>query len=381
MKVLNVSSTIDPVLGGGEAERSFQMSLYLQKAGVNCHVLTVDSNLSADRREFLGRENMTILPCLVQRFLIPKPSYTAISRLVQEADIVHLMGHWTVLNALTYLAIRKHSKNYVVCPAGALPIFGRSRFIKYVYNLVVGNAIIKNATKCIAVTKSEIDSFLAYGASLNRIEVIPNGVSPNDFNNHNNEKFRKDHHLGDKPFILFMGRLNVIKGPDLLLNAFIEIADKYPEVNLVFAGPDSGLLCNLEKVVNKYKLKERVFFLGYLGGNEKSQAYHAAELLVIPSRQEAMSIVVLEAGICGTPVLMTDQCGFDEVEGEGAGWVVSANAGALKERILDIISSPQSLQRTGLNLKNYVLKKYSWEKIIEKYSTIYIKIIKNSSVI
>jgi glycosyltransferase involved in cell wall biosynthesis len=367
MKVLNVSSTINPVLGGGEAERSFQMSLYLQKAGINCHILTVDSKLSGDRREFLGNENMTILPCLVQRFLIPKPSYAVISRLVQDADIVHLMGHWTVLNALTYIAIRRHGKHYVVCPAGSLRIFGRSKFLKHIYNLVVGNAIIKNATKCIAVTKSEVDSFLAYGTSLDRIEVIPNGVSPNDFNYHNNEKFRQAHNLGDKPFILFMGRLNPIKGPDLLLNAFIEIADKYPEVNLVFAGPDSGLLLNLKKFVNDNELKGRVFFLGYLGGNEKSQAYHAAELLVIPSRHEAMSIVVLEAGICGCPVMFTDKCGLSEVLGAGAGIQTEVSKVSIEKALSRVLGDSNSLDLLASLLKNLVNENYLWSLQAQRF--------------
>lgn len=50
MKILNVSSTIDPVTGGGEAERSFQMSKFLAQSGADCRVLTVDTGLTAGRK-------------------------------------------------------------------------------------------------------------------------------------------------------------------------------------------------------------------------------------------------------------------------------------------------------------------------------------------
>jgi len=216
-----VSSTINAVTGGGEAERTYQMSLFLRKLGVDCHVLTLDTGLPVDRVDFLGPNKVTVIPCLFQRFLIPKPSFFLINSLVKNSDIVHLIGHWTILNALAYLSARLNKKKYVVCPAGALPIFGRSKFIKFIYNFIIGSSIVRNASTCIAVTDSEIQSFANYGVNLNKIKIIPNGIAPLDFTSKDNQGFRLKHGLGDTPFILFVGRLSFIKGPDLLLNAFI----------------------------------------------------------------------------------------------------------------------------------------------------------------
>ena len=58
-------------------------------------------------------------------------------------------------------------------------------------------------------------------------------------------------------------------------------------------------------------------FLGYIRGDDKVGAYTGAKLLAVPSRREAMSIVALEAGACGTPVILTTACGFDEVGNAG----------------------------------------------------------------
>ena len=376
MKILNVSNTIDPVSGGGEAERSFQMSKFLAQSGADCNVLTIDTGLSADRKSFLGEGRVFALPCLFRRFYVPRFSFSQINALVKETDLIHLMGHWTVLNALVYLFIRKHNKPYVVCPAGALPIFGRSKLFKKMYNFVVGNKIVRNASMCIAVTVDETASFVAYGVKQNKILVIPNGIAETDFLAANDASFREKFELGARSFILFVGRLNLIKGPDLLLKAFCEIKNKFPEIDLVFVGPDGGMLSELKNIVKSENLETRVHFLGYLGGDDKSHAYHAAKFLAIPSRQEAMSIVVLESGVCGTPVLLTDQCGFDQVADVDVGWVVPATIQGIKDGLNEVLSDQRSLELAALKIKQYVQENYSWEAIIQEYWRLYSNMLK-----
>ena len=371
MKILNVSSTFDPVTGGGEAERSFQMSKFLYQSGASCTLLTIDTGLSAERKTILGEGVVIALPCILRRFYIPKFSFKIINEIVAEADIVHLMGHWTLLNAIVYQAVRKQNKPYVVCPAGALPIFGRSKVFKKIYNFVVGEKIIQNASMCIAVTVDEIDSFVSYGVMRDRVRVIPNGISESDFIEDDSNSFRVKFGLGIRPFILFVGRLNLIKGPDLLLKAFCEIKNKFPEVDLVFAGPDGGMLAELKGIVKNESAEGRVHFVGYLGGVDKSRAYHAAEFLTIPSRHEAMSIVVLEAGVSGTPVLLTDQCGFNQISLVGGGWVVPATIEGLIDGLTEVLSSPGQIEVAASKIKKYVVGNFSWAIIVQEYWKLY----------
>lgn len=371
MKILNVSNTIDPVTGGGEAERSFQMSKFLAQSGADCRLLTVDTGLSAERKNFLGEGKVIALPCFIRRFYVPRFSFRQINSLVEEADVIHLMGHWTILSALVYLAIRKQNKPYVVCPAGALPIFGRSKLLKQIYNFVVGKKIIQNASMCIAVTPDETDSFISYGVNQNKVHVIPNGISETDFLAKDDENFREKFGLGARPFILFVGRLNLIKGPDLLLKAFNEIKDDFPGVDLAFVGPDGGMLAELKGFVKAMAIEHRVHFLGYVGGKEKSHAYHAAQLLAIPSRHEAMSIVVLEAGVSGTPVLLTDQCGFNQVADVGGGWVVLATVDGLRDGLIEVLSSPDRIKEAATKITSYVAGNYSWPVIVQEYWKLY----------
>ena len=371
MKVLNVCSNFDPVTGGGEAERTFQLTKFLGLAHVQCRILTLHIDLSEQRIKSFGEDVVLALPCLSRRFYIPKVSFRQIQRLVDESDIVHLIGHWTILNALVYWAIQKSQKPYVVCPAGALSIFGRSTWLKKIYNWVVGKKIVINATSCIAVTQEEKDFFISQGVIQDKVVVLPNGIVGSDFLSQDVLKFRKKHALGERPFILFLGRLNLIKGPDLLLNAFGVINEKFPSVDLVFVGPDGGMLKQLKELAQNLGIEKRVHFVGYVGGDEKSDAYHAAELLVVPSRQEAMSIVAIEAGMCGIPVLLTDQCGFEQLQKIGGGWIVTASVEGLAEGLKKIFSYPEGIRPTGLKMQHFVSQNFTWDRVVVSYINLF----------
>lgn len=348
------------------------MSRFLAQSGVDCRLLTVDTGLSAERMGFLGKNRVVALSCLIRRFYVPRFSLKKVKALVIEADVIHLMGHWSILNILAYYYIRKFDKSYVVCPAGALPIFGKSMWIKRIFNAVVGNRIVVNATACIAVTPSEIASFDSYGVNPANIRVIPNGVSKTEFLSKNDSGFREKYGLDSRrPFILFVGRLNLIKGPDILLKAFGAISSQISGFDLVFVGPDGGMLGELRRLVMENELESRVHFLGYLGGADKSCAYHAAALLAIPSRQEAMSIVALEAGVCGTPVLLTDQCGFNQLAENGGGWVVPANIEGLRRGLFEVLSFPERLEAASVVIKKYVESNYSWSVVVREYRKLY----------
>lgn len=372
MNILMVNMSLDPVTGGGTVERTVQLARHFVLAGAGCSILTTDFGLTVDRANDLAKWGIRVaaLHCRVKRFYLPDLDMRRVNRLVREADIVHLMNHWTIINVMVYAACLQQKKPYLVCPAGALPVFGRSAFLKRAFNQLIGKRIIKSASGHIAIPFDEIDQFRPYGVAPEKITVIPNGIDPADFTARGSSAFRKKYTLSDVPFILFVGRLNPIKGPDLLLKAFVEVKNKIPDLHLVFAGPDGGLQSELMQMTSGWKLQDKVHFLGYIGGADKSRAYHAAELLVIPSRQEAMSIVALEAGIAGTPVLLTDQCGFDQVEAVGGGRVVSPTPESIGAGLLSLCADSkrsESLGRMGARLQKHISQHLTWTSVVQKY--------------
>jgi len=375
MRVLNVNSTLGLKTGGGTAERTFQMSRYLATLKISTTILTLDIELDELRKQEVLPATVVTLPCLWVRFYIPRSGLEIIRRLVNESDIIHLMGHWSILNALVYIEARREKKPYVVCPAGALPVFGRSALLKLIYNIFIGYTLIRNASAWIAVTEREFSHFESYGISPKQVTVIPNGVSEQDFHASSKILFLRRYSLPDVPYILFMGRLNLIKGPDLLLRAFIQKHKNIPMYHLVFAGPDEGMLSSLAQEAKKAGVSDRVHFIGFVCNEDKSAAYRYAQLLVIPSRQEAMSIVALEAGICGTTALLTDQCGFSDVRHVDPRLEVSSTVEGIAFGISNLLADPTTLKQIAPIWRTFIEKNYAWGTIVEKYLKLYQEII------
>lgn len=362
-------------MGGGTAERTVQISRALIKKGVHSSILTTDQGLTASIRDRLNDLEIIANRTLIKRFYIPQISFQQLKQVIVDFDIVHLMNHWTLLNVLVCYAAKSLGKPYVVCPAGSLLVYGRSKLFKYMYNYFFGKKIITNASGYIAISVNEIPIFDSYGVAPEKVSLIPNGINPHDFIDNDVDAFRKKYGLQGIPFILFVGRLNDIKGPDLLLSAFCNIKEHYPQYHLVFIGPDGGKLQELKRSVSTCGAVRRVHFIGYIGGYEKSQAYHAADLLVIPSRHEAMSIVALEAGIAGTAVMLTDQCGFAELSKIDGGRIVPATMEGIKNGLSDMLSDPERLKLMGMKFRGYVLDKYTWDSVAGQYIELYRRIL------
>ena len=371
MKILNVIATLDSVKGGGSVERTFQMSRFLVKSVAECGILTTDLGLTPERINSLKGIAVVALSCFNKRFYLPKFSWSKLRNIISQYDIIHLMNHWTFLNILVYFLARHLHKPYVICAAGSLPVYGRSKALKILYNLFIGKTIVKNASFCIAITPDEVGHYQSYGVDVEKIVIIPNGITADKLVVKDDVSFRKKFKLSDKRIILFAGRLNHIKGPDLLLKAYCNLKNVLCDYQLIFIGPDGGMLSELMRLRDINDLKDRINFLGYLDGIDKSYAYNAAELLVIPSRQEAMSIVVLEAGITGKPVLITDQCGFSMIENIEGGKVVSVSVEKIQQGLMELVHQQSGLKLMGDNLRKFVEEQFLWDLIIDRYIKLY----------
>lgn len=374
MRILQVNASLDPVNGGGTAGRTVNLSRALSALGTQTSVLTLDMGLEPQVGAGLGGTEVTALRCLNRRFYLPAPARRRIASAVAAADVVHLSGHWTMLNTLAYRAARRAGTPHVVAPAGALSVFGRSARLKRIYNSVVGRKMVRTAAAHIAITDAERSEFAAYGVAPDAVAVIPNGVWAEEFTEpdeaaHRELAIRLGH--DPRPFVLFVGRLNPIKGPDLLLAAVAALADQFADVRLVLAGPDEGMGQELQAQVDAAGLHDKVSFLGPIAGKVKVAAYHRAQLLAVPSRREAMSLVALEAGASATPVLLTDSCGFPEVEVAGGGRVVPSTVAGLTDGLADLLSKRARLEAMGHNLQQLIVAEYTWERAARSHLNLY----------
>lgn len=359
--------TLNRVDGGGTVERIIKMHRAFLAVGIESHLLTIQ-----DDNTFQGetKGDITVLPSLNKRWFIPFPQLSVLKKLVKEADVIHVMNHWTIINVLVCYYAQKFGVPYFTSPAGSLTIFGRSKLKKRYYQRFFGDKILQRSVGIIAITEDEALLIEKMGVPKNDIYLLPNGVDEEEFKKTTPNLLRKKINISNKlPYILFVGRLNAIKGPDLLLEAFIALSDLFPH-HLVLSGPDGGMKDALIDIVNEAGLGERVHFSGFVGGELKANAYQEAQFLVIPSRHEAMSIVALEAAICSTPVLLTDQCGFSALAEAGAAVEVEASVVGIKAGLMEMVLSGKDLDKMGKQGYKLVQSQYSWQSVIEQFVTI-----------
>ena len=362
MHVLLVCMSLDPAFGTGTAEKAAGLARALMRAGERVTILTIDT-FSAARSEDLRDARMVSLPLLNRRFWIPFPFFHRIREAVASADIVVLTNHWMLLNLAAASAARRLGKPTVVIPSGALPITGRSRLIKRLYNAAGGTRLIFEAAAHIATTREEAGNLTAYGVRADRIHVIPNAIELPAVTATGPSPY-------PTPFILFVGRLTATKGPDLLLEAFIRVAGRIPH-HCVLAGPDEGMLPALRRTALRAGLAARVHIPGAISREEADRAFASSAIVVVPSRGDAMTLVVLEAAVHARPLIITDRCGVGSFAEAGAVRMTAADSTSIADALFEVLTSSDGGAEMGRTLRQYVAAHYTWDVIVEHYRRVF----------
>jgi glycosyltransferase involved in cell wall biosynthesis len=371
MRVLLVNMTLDPLTGGGTAARTVQSARALADIGICCRIATTVEG-GEDRIDVDGID-VLCLPSIGGRFRVPTAGFSAMRAAAAQADVLVLLNHWTPINVVAYRAARLTRTPYVVSPAGALPIVGRSRAIKHVYNALYGRRIIRDAAAHIAITAEESRQFAPYGVPPDHVVVIPNGIP--DLPRGDASRFRARHRLGSAPLMLCLGRLAFIKGPDLLLQAFARTAAAMPGWHLVYAGSDDGLGAALLRAAASHPARDRIHFVGHLDADARSDALAACGLVVVPSRLEAMSLVVLEAAAMARPVLATRTCGVPQIAESGGGWVVEPDAESLASGLRTAAASGGASGEMGQAWRTFAAAHYGWPALAARYRELFARVI------
>ena len=374
MKILTVVSIATLKEGGGNAERAIQLTYHLSRLSIESSLLTLDIGDLKSLKIKYPEITFYIQRCINRRFQIPAVSLKTILQAVNNCDHLHFIGFWSILSSMVLIIALIKKKKWVISPSGALPIFGRSKIFKYLYNIAFGNILIRKAAVNIAITNNEKNDFIKYKINTNNIAIIPNGINLEKCNDGVNNKIFEEYNFDRKRYILFMGRINKIKGPDLLLDAFIKLSEENMDLNLIFAGSDEGLLSELKNKVNNFNLNKRVFFSGFLTGPQKDLIYQNCSLLVIPSRLEAMSIVALEAGLFCKPVLATNVCGIEELFFINENLCAEPNATSLYIKLRNLFKDDISLASYGIEWNKIVIDKYNWLNSAQSLSALFNKI-------
>jgi glycosyltransferase involved in cell wall biosynthesis len=268
-----------------------------------------------------------------------------IRALAQKHDAVIIHGTWQYHAFATWRALRGSGIPYFVYTHGMLdPWFKRTYPLKHLkkwaYWPWADYRVLRDARAVLFTTEQERllarQSFWLYKA--NELVVGYGTSAPPPDAEHQRQAFlQRFPQLRGQRIFLFLSRIHLKKGVDLLIEAFAAVAHADPSLQLVIAGPDQvGWQAALQQRAAALGIADRITWPGMLSGELKWGAFRCAELFCLPSHQENFGIVVAEALACGLPVAIAEPVNISaEVAAAGAGLVhadtVAGTTGALRQ--------------------------------------------------
>lgn len=152
-----------------------------------------------------------------------------------------------------------------------------------------------------------------YGADPSRIEIVPPGVDHAFFSPGSRRGARQALGLGDEPVLLFVGRIQPLKGVDVAVEALSQLRD--PRARMLIVGGSSGTegddyVADVHKLIADRGLAHRITVVPPQPHHVLSTYYRAADVTIVPSRSESFGLVALESAACGTPVVASDVGGL-----------------------------------------------------------------------
>jgi len=229
--------------------------------------------------------------------------------------------------------------------------------------------LIQRCHHIIAPTEREKEEFVRhYGASSEKISVVPCGVNLEQFRPLDKAEARKFLGFGDDKIILFVGRIDPLKGIDKLIKALPYLRNIQGLRLLVIGGGEHSQheIGQLRKLACHLEIEDSVTFMDLVKHEQLPYFYSGADVCVVPSYYESFGLVALESLACGTPVVATDVGDFKNIIREGeTGYVVRDNVPQhLADKIALLLSLPRTDEESAESIRATV-SKFSWSNIAE----------------
>lgn len=294
---------------------------------------------------------------------------------VRSAEVVQLHGLWQAHTRRGARAARRAGVPYLVAAHGmAEPWALRHKaWKKRVYTALVEGRNLRRAACLHALSRPEVGHLrhLAPGAP---VALVPNGVDLAPFDDLPPRSVLEGRHpeLIGKFLLLFLARLHVKKGLDLLAEALGAIRDDHPDVHLLLAGNDDGAKGPFLDRIAALGLSRRVTVLGHVGGERARIVWGAADAFILPSYSEGFSMAILEALAARRPAVVTTACHFPELRRAEGGIVVEPTYVGVTRGLRDLLerSAPERADLAARG-RGLVEARYTWAEQGRRLADVY----------
>ena len=375
MKILHVTQSLDPSWGG-IARVLPMLATELAAAGDDCCIAVLRGDRFGTPQDVSGVEVRAFDAKSGSRLGRSADFDSNIPDLVRSADVVHLHGLWAGQNWTTGKAARKLGRPVVMTPHSMMMPWAwrRSWWKKRPMGWLFEHANLRRAACLHALAEGEAAHMRTLGFN-QRIEIIPNGVHPADY-----EELPSAERLETRfpeckgrRWVLFVGRIAEQKGIIPGMQACFDVLSAGQDWHLIVAGPDEfGLQKMLEAAVSRKGLTDRVTFTGMLSPEEILACLGRASILLQPSLSEGLSMSILEAMAAGLPVVISDACNMPEVAEEGAGRVVEPTRPSIAPALRELVGlSDDERKAIGRRGRDLIKTRFDWSALIPKYRQMY----------
>lgn len=305
--------------------------------------------------------------CVLKRTIIGLSAYLIYLCRIHSFDVVHLhmasRGSCLRKALFAKVALRAGKKVVIHLHGGGFLDWFDKGVSKFIKQKIVN--FMNSASAIVVLSEEWVEWMAARGFDRQKLTVIYNSVPmpeaachPDNGNN-----------------ILFLGRLDDNKSPDVLIRAASRVIDSFPRVGLVFAG--DGSYEQYEALSDELGIRDKCTFLGWVTGDEKEELFEKAAFLCLPSKNEGMPMSILESMAHGVPVIATSVGGIPQVVVNGWNGFLM-HVGDVEELSIlleKLLSSPSVRRQLGANGREMATKKFDLECNVRKLDHLYRSIV------
>lgn len=362
------------------------MARALVQQGVYVDVVTTDDDGSKRRinkqsglHEADGGYRVCYFPKQTEFYKVSLPLYAWLKLHAQDYDIMHLHGLFSHAPSAASKAARRHGIPYIVRPLGVLNRWGmenRRRWLKNLSFRFLDRPMLDRASAIHYTSSAELNE----AARLNlkaRPVVIPLGMDVTPFTTLPAPEIFHARHPETRSAccIIFFGRIDPIKGIELLLAAFASVSRQFPSLHLIIAGEgEEDYVHSLKRKAQSLGIHSHVTWAGFLAGEIKLSAFAAAEIFVLPSFSENFGVALLEAMAAGLPCITTSHVALaaDVVRlSPDSLRVVSSDAGELAEALGSLLRDPEQARKMGEESSRIARQHFSTESMAASLVKLY----------